>query len=156
MESLLLRRFDGYKWQLAVANVVSADLRELSVVRGCQLTLQHRTVHGWYARLDTHLLGLAVSHGEPYLISPGSVLAVTDDVEALLVKGPIANTLTIRRDGEALDVITYRPPQPPRAARLDPTFDEDEEDRDFGLWLSHTVSRRQRIDTLLDHFSSTP
>lgn len=141
-------------WQYARADLGRGRVRELSLPEGLWKCFRRPGVHGWYGRLAGQLVGLTVVNGSIVLLSPSGSLQVTEETRAVLVRGPAANTLAIL-GGEGPDwTVTYAPPKLPFVARIDPTYDETEEDGDFGLWLANVLAAPERRELLRENFGS--
>ena len=109
-------------------------------------------VSGWYDRLGRDLVGVAVVDDDVVVLCPAGRFTVDSNARAELVRAGSAHTLTLLVDESPRYSVTYPRPSIPAAARFDPTWDEAEEDRDFGLWIANVMDDPDRVDVLREEF----
>jgi hypothetical protein len=153
---VLLRRYGGYIWNYGELSLQPPCVRELSRMKGVLLAARNARSSGWYACLGQDLLGFGVVAGVPYVALPDAIVPA-DRMSAELIRGPAAHTLVLTADEHGADARAYAyvPPPEPLIASIDPTFDETEEDRDFGLWLTHVLQDKSRVRVLTDACSDS-
>jgi hypothetical protein len=127
---------------MATTSVV-IDLDE----RACASGFSVRSVQGVYGDLGKHRLALFALGSRLFLSLDGQTNEVRDQrVEAALHQDGGERRLELVLDGKAISLVYTNSPLPVST----PYYSEDEEDADFGLWLSNVLTSPQRLSTFLE------
>lgn len=109
-----------------------------------------RQPQGIYCNLDGHCIGLFVLRGKLFLYLDGGASEVCEQaVTASLHHDRLHCRLKLALDG-SITTVVYAP----HSSVSTQFYSEDEEDADFGLWLTNVLNSELRRTTFVDSWRS--
>lgn len=138
---ILLQSYDRYD-DLLELDFVTGAIRFLSRAKEPQLASE--TIRGMYSTLCSDVVLLYRRNDRLFLRARGQDIEVDDTTAFVLKRAFPQSRLTVVRGGNALFQWDYETPIPVPPLADDPTPFVEEEDFDFGLFLSHVTADPDR------------